>query len=66
MLSTLVAVKASDLVSYRLQFCIGVKLGLYYEGKSTDFENRVLRRISGPKEDEIARGRRKMHNEEFH
>jgi hypothetical protein len=30
------------------------------------FENRVLRRICGPKRDEIAGEWRKMHNEELH
>jgi hypothetical protein len=30
------------------------------------FENRVLRRISGPKRDEMVGGWRKMHNEELH
>jgi hypothetical protein len=30
------------------------------------FENRVLRRIFGPKWDEIMRGWRKLHNEELH
>jgi hypothetical protein len=29
------------------------------------FENRVLRRIFGPKRDELTRGWRKLHNEEF-
>jgi hypothetical protein len=29
------------------------------------FENKVLRRIFGPKRDEVAGGRRKLHNEEF-
>jgi hypothetical protein len=29
------------------------------------FENRVLRRIFGPKRDEVARGWRKLHNEEL-
>jgi hypothetical protein len=29
------------------------------------FENRVLRRIFGPKRDEVTGGWRKMHNEEF-
>jgi hypothetical protein len=32
----------------------------------TAFENRVLRRISGPKRDEVAGGWRKLHNEELH
>jgi hypothetical protein len=30
------------------------------------FENRVLRRIFGPKKDEVIRGWRKLHNEELH
>jgi hypothetical protein len=30
------------------------------------FENRVLRRISGPKRDEMIGGRRTLHNEELH
>jgi hypothetical protein len=30
------------------------------------FENRVLRRIFGPKRDEATRGWRKLHNEELH
>jgi hypothetical protein len=30
------------------------------------FENRMLRRIFGPKRDEVTGGWRKFHNEEFH
>jgi hypothetical protein len=30
------------------------------------FENRVLRRIFGPKRDEVKGGRRKLYNEELH
>jgi hypothetical protein len=30
------------------------------------FENRVLRRIFGPKRDEVIGGLRKLHNEELH
>jgi hypothetical protein len=30
------------------------------------FENRVLRKISGPKRDEATGGWRKLHNEELH
>jgi hypothetical protein len=30
------------------------------------FENRMLRRIFGPKRDEVTEGWRKRHNEEFH
>jgi hypothetical protein len=29
-------------------------------------DNKVLRRIFGPKRDEVTRGRRKLHNEELH
>jgi hypothetical protein len=30
------------------------------------FENRMLRRVFGPKRDEVVRGWRKLHNEELH
>jgi hypothetical protein len=30
------------------------------------FKNRVLRRIFGPKREEVARGWRRLHNEELH
>jgi hypothetical protein len=30
------------------------------------FENRVLKRVFGPKRDEVTRGWRKLHNEELH
>jgi hypothetical protein len=30
------------------------------------FENRVLRRISGPRRNDVIGGWRKLHNEEFH
>jgi hypothetical protein len=30
------------------------------------FENRVLRRIFGPKRDDVMGGRRKLHNEELY
>jgi hypothetical protein len=30
------------------------------------FENRVIRRISGPEKDEVTGGWRKLHNEELH
>jgi hypothetical protein len=45
-----------------------VKLGLLTlreEHRLRMFENRVLRRIFGPKRDEITRGWRKLHNEEL-
>jgi hypothetical protein len=34
--------------------------------KLKEYENRVLRRISGPKSDEMIGGWRKLHNEELH
>jgi hypothetical protein len=30
------------------------------------FENRVLRRLFGPKREEVVRGCRRLHNQEFH
>jgi hypothetical protein len=37
-----------------------------YEFSLRVFENRVLRRIFGPKRDEVIAGWRKLHNEELH
>jgi hypothetical protein len=36
------------------------------EGRLRVFENRVLRRIFGPKRNEMTEGWRKLHNEELH
>jgi hypothetical protein len=36
------------------------------EHRLKGFENRVLRRILGPKRDEVTGGWRKLHNEELH
>jgi hypothetical protein len=41
-------------------------LTLREEHRLRVFENRVLRRIFGPKRDEVAEGWRKLHNEELH
>jgi hypothetical protein len=41
-------------------------LTLREEHRLMVFENRVLRRIFGPKRDEMTRGWRKLHNEELH
>jgi hypothetical protein len=41
-------------------------LTLREEHKLRMFENRVLRRIFGPKKDEVTGGWRKLHNEELH
>jgi hypothetical protein len=40
-------------------------LALREEHRPRVFENKVLRRIFGPKRDEVAGGLRKLHNEEF-
>jgi hypothetical protein len=47
---------------------MGVKLGLTLREEDTlrVFENSVLRRIFGPKRDEVAGGWRKLHNEKLH
>jgi hypothetical protein len=41
-------------------------LTLREEHRLRVFENRVLRRIFGPKRDEVTGGLRKLHNEELH
>jgi hypothetical protein len=47
---------------------MGVKRGLTLreEHRQRVFENRVLRRIFGPKRDDVTREWRKSHNEELH
>jgi hypothetical protein len=48
---------------------MGVKLGLLTlreEHRLRVFENRLLRRIFGPKRDEVMGEWRKLHNEELH
>jgi hypothetical protein len=46
---------------------MGVKLGLSQEEYGLRvFENRVLRRIFGPKRDEVTGEWKKLHNEELH
>jgi hypothetical protein len=46
--------------------CETWSLTLREERRRRVFENRVLRRIFGPKRDEEAGGWRKLHNEELH
>jgi hypothetical protein len=41
-------------------------LTLREEHRLRVFENRVLRRIFGPKREEVTGGRRRLHNEELH
>jgi hypothetical protein len=45
--------------------CETWSLTLREEHRLKVFENRVLRRIFGPKRDEVTRERRKLHNEEL-
>jgi hypothetical protein len=46
--------------------CETWSLTLREEHKLRVFENRVLRRIFGPKRDEVTGGWRKLHNEDLH
>jgi hypothetical protein len=46
--------------------CETWSLTLREEHRLRVFENKVLRRISGPKRDEVTGGWRKLHNEELH
>jgi hypothetical protein len=46
--------------------CETLSLSLREEHRLRVFENRVPRRIFGPKRDEVTGGWRKVHNEELH
>jgi hypothetical protein len=46
--------------------CETLPLTLKKEHRSRVFENRVLRRIFGPKKEEVDGGWRRLHNEELH
>jgi hypothetical protein len=46
--------------------CKTWSLTLREEHRLRVFENRALRRILGPKRDEVMEGSRKLHNEELH
>jgi hypothetical protein len=46
--------------------CETLSLILREEHRLRVFENRMLRRIFGPKRDEMTEGWRKLHNEEIH
>jgi hypothetical protein len=46
--------------------CESLPLTLREEHRLRVFENRVLRRIFGPRRDEVTGGWRKLHNEELH
>jgi hypothetical protein len=51
---------------YQLIFSLILSVVLYGCETLRVFENRVLRRIFGPKGDEVTGGWRKLHNEELH
>jgi hypothetical protein len=53
-------------LSVVLYVCETLSLTLREEHRLRTFENRVLRRIFGPKRDENTGGWRKLHNEELH
>jgi hypothetical protein len=46
--------------------CETWSLKLWQKHRLRVFENRVLRRIFGPKRDEVTGGWRKLHNDELH
>jgi hypothetical protein len=46
--------------------CETLSLTLREKHRLTVFENRLLRRMFGPKRDEVSGGWRKLHNEELH
>jgi hypothetical protein len=52
------------ILSVVLYWCENWSLTLSEERRLTVFENRVLRRVFGPKRDEVTGEWRKLHNEE--
>jgi hypothetical protein len=54
------------ILPFVLYGCETWSLALREEHRLGVFENRVLKRIFGPKRDEVTRGCRKLHNEELH
>jgi hypothetical protein len=53
-------------ISYKLKYLAKTFSLTGEEHKLRGFENRVLRRIFGPKKDGVTGGWRKLHNEELH
>jgi hypothetical protein len=68
MLSTNIKVRIykTIILPVDLYGCETWSLTLREEHRLRMFENRVLRRLFGPKRDEVAGGWRKLHNEELH
>jgi hypothetical protein len=63
MVATILLMKYGNVVLYG---CETWSLTLREENRLRVFENRVLRRIFGPKRDEVTGEWRKLHNEELH
>jgi hypothetical protein len=59
-------IKEQDLQIHCLYGCETLSLTLREEHRLRVFENRVLRRIFGPKRDEVTGEWRKLHNDELH
>jgi len=59
-------VECSNVFTYCFPGRETLSLTLWEEHTLRVFENRVLRRICGPKREEMAGGRKKLHNEELH
>jgi hypothetical protein len=56
--------KTCDNIEYSVVLRI-ISYYIFFTQRLTVFENRVLRRIFGPKRDEVAGEWRRLHNEEF-
>jgi hypothetical protein len=61
-----ITIYKATLLPVILYGCETWSLALREEHKLRVFENTVLRRIFGPKRDEVTGGRKKLHNEELH
>jgi hypothetical protein len=64
--SRLLAKNGTIILPLVLYGCKTLSLTLREEHRLKVFENRALRRIFGPKRDEVTRSWRKLHNEELH
>jgi hypothetical protein len=61
-----VKLKKNTILPVVLYGCESWSLTLREEHKLRVFENRAIRRISGPKKDDVTGELRKLHNEELH
>jgi hypothetical protein len=59
--------KIKNVILHFVLYCCGIwPLALREEHRLWRFENRMLRKIFGPKKEEVARCWRRPHNEELH